>query len=112
MILGNGSPQQASWFLEDYPIEATVLVDHERAAYRIVGAKRPRIAGVRTLAAAWRAFRKGFRQSGTKGDALQLGGVFVLTPEQKMPYLYVSRFAGDHPDPAESVRKIEALAAG
>ena len=110
MILGNGNPQQALWFVEDFPIEAVVLVDPDRTAYQIVGAKRPRIAGVRTLGAAWRAFRKGFRQSGTKGDAMQLGGVFVVTPRQEMPYLYLSRFAGDHPDPAESVRRIEALA--
>lgn len=91
-------------------MDAWVLVDPDRLSYEIVGARRPRIVGFRTLAASWRAFRKGHRQGGTKGDGLQLGGVLVLTPAQELPYLYLSRFAGDHPDPAESVAKIEALA--
>lgn len=91
-------------------MDATVLVDPERTTYAIVGAMRPRVPGIRTLLAAWRAFRKGFRQTGTKGDALQLGGVFVLTPAPEMPYIYLSRFAGDHPDPAGSVKTLEALA--
>jgi hypothetical protein len=56
------------------------------------------------------AFRKGYRQTGVKGSAMQVGGVFVITPDGEMPYKYLSRYAGDHPDPEGAVRELEAAA--
>lgn len=107
MILGNGTPQQAQWFREDYDIGVPVVVDPERRAYAAVEAKRPAVLSPGTIAAGLRAFRKGFRQTRTMGDARQLGGVFVITSAGEMPYRYLSRYAGDHPRPADVVAALE-----
>ena len=109
VILGNGTPQHAQWFLEDYGIGMPVVVDPERVTYGIVKAKRPKVPTPGTLLAGARAFRKGFRQTKTMGDAAQLGGVFVITPEGEMPYRYLSAFAGDHPAPEKPVAAVESL---
>jgi len=108
VVLGNGTPQQAAWFVEDYGIGVPVVVDPGRETYRIAGARRSLLPSPGILIASARAFRRGHRQTKTMGDAAQLGGVFVITAAGEMPYAYRSRFAGDHPDPAAAVEALEA----
>jgi hypothetical protein len=43
------------------------------------------------------AYRSGSRQTMTRGDAWQQGGVFVISTSGEMLYSFRSRFAGDHP---------------
>ena len=95
--------------MEDYDPGVPVVVDPDRETYAIVEANRPRSLKFGTLRAGLRAFRKGFRQTRTMGDAAQLGGVFVITPAGGMPYQYISKFAGDHPDPLQPVAAVERL---
>jgi peroxiredoxin len=109
VVLGHGAPEAAKWFIEDYDIGAPVFVDTERKAYQIVDAKRPTIPPPQTFLAMARALRKGFRQTKSLGDARQLGGVFVITPGGEMPYKYLSKFAGDHPDPAKPLAIVKRL---
>lgn len=111
VVLGNGSPEQARWFIEDYGIETPVFTDPALASHKIVGAGKLSFFDPRTFLAGARATRAGFRQSRTKGSALQLGGVFVVTSDGEMPYRYLSRFAGDHPDPELAMAVIERAAA-
>lgn len=111
IILGNGSPEQARWFVDDYAVQTPVFTDPALVSHRIVGARRPLFLDPRTLARGAVAMRKGFRQTKTMGSAMQLGGVFVITSDGLMPYRYLSRFAGDHPDPEDAVRALEAAAA-
>lgn len=107
ITLGNGTPEQAKWFVEDYQVESPVLTDPNLASHAIVGAKRMGFPDPRTMMAGVSAFAKGFRQTGVKGSATQLGGVFVITADGRMPYRYLSRFAGDHPDPEEGLAVLE-----
>lgn len=109
VILGNGTPEQAQWFVEDYRVATPVFTDPALRSHAIVGAARQRIFDPRTLVRAIGTMRKGFRQSGVKGAALQLGGVFVISAEGGMPYQYLSRFAGDHPDPEKAIAVLEGL---
>ena len=108
VILGNGSPEQAAWFVEDYKIEMPVFTDPALASHAIVGARRPWMVDPRSLFRGAEAMRHGFRQTKVMGSAGQLGGVFVITADGRMPYKYLSRFAGDHPDPRDAVRALKA----
>ncbi len=106
VILGNGTAEQARWFVEDYKIEVPVFTDPELRSHAVVGARKARILQLATIRAALRARRRGFHQTKTMGSARQLGGLFVITPDGRMRYRYLSAFAGDHPEPDEA---IEAL---
>ncbi|MEX0783646.1 MAG: peroxiredoxin-like family protein [Dehalococcoidia bacterium] len=107
IILGNGTPEQAKWFVEDYHVETPVFTDPKLASHAIVGARRMAFPDPRTVMAGVSAFARGFRQTGVKGSATQLGGVFVITADGRMPYRYLSRFAGDHPDPEAALAVLE-----
>ena len=111
VILGNGSPEQAAWFVEDYHIEMPVFTDPALASHAIVGARKPWMLDPRSLLRSMDAMRHGFRQTKVMGSAMQLGGMFVITPAGEMPYRYLSRFAGDHPDPKLAVKALTAASA-
>jgi AhpC/TSA antioxidant enzyme len=107
LILGNGTPEQAAWFVEDYKVETPVVTDPQLRSHAIVGARRANLFDPRPAIAGLRAMRHGFRQTKTMGSAGQLGGVFVIEGG-RMPYRYLSAFAGDHPEPEDAVRALEA----
>lgn len=109
VVLGNGGPEHVRWFREDFGVTTPVFTDTTAEAYRMVGAKRGFFTGAnpRTFVATLRAFRKGYRQTGTRGDRYQQGGVFVILPDGSMPYRYLSRYAGDHPPAGEVVAALE-----
>ena len=103
VFVGNGNRYFAQGFREELGLEAPLYVDTRRHAYRALEMKR----GVfRTLFSptAWkhmrRAFRSGFRQGRTRGDAWQLGGVLVVRPGGYVDFVHRSESAGDHPDVA------------
>ena len=112
VILGNGTPEHARWFIEDYSFDTPVVTDPALRSHKVVGARRGlrAVLDPRTFAAVFRARRRGLRQEKTKGSGTQLGGVFVITPRGDMPFRYLSRFAGDHPDPEAAVRALEQAA--
>lgn len=109
VVLGNGGAEHVRWFREDFGIETPVFSDTTGQAYRAVGAKRGFFSGANpaTMLASLRAFAKGYRQSGTRGDRYQQGGVFVIMPDGSMPFRYLSRYAGDHPATATVVAALE-----
>ena len=110
VILGNGTPQHAAWFVEDFKVETPVVTDPDLASHKIVGARKPMMMDPRSMLNAAGAMRAGFRQTKTMGSAMQLGGVFVITPAGDMPYRYLSRFAGDHPRHEDAVKALETAA--
>ncbi len=109
VVLGNGTAENAKWFVEDFKFETPVFTDPALASHAIVGARKPHFPDPRTFIAAASAMRKGFRQTRTMGSAMQLGGVFVIAGEA-MPYRFLSKFAGDHPNPEAAVKALEAAA--
>ena len=112
VIVGNGTPEQARWFVEDFHIETPVFTDPTLAIHRAVGARR----GVRLsklphlLLNAVRAMSRGHFQTRVLGDGKQLGGVFVIMPGGTLAYRYLSEVVGDHPDPNAVVAALEGAA--
>lgn len=103
VIVGNGNAVFAESFREEFELEGALLVDPELAAYRAAGLRRGRveIASPRILSNAFRAYKKGARQTGVAGDPWQLGGVFVFAPGGELELAFRSREAGDHASPDE-----------
>ncbi len=108
-VVGNGSVEQASAFRAAESLRCDVYVDPERIAYRAAGLRRGvrTTANLTTAAASARALRGGFRQTSIAGDPWQQGGAFVIDRGGAIRFAYVSRTAGDHPEPADL---LEALA--
>ena len=104
IIVGNGQPQHAIDFRDAEHVESPLYVDPELQAYAAAGLKR----GLRSslspgvILRGVRAFREGKRQSATKGDPWQQGGVFVILPGNRVEFAYISEEAGDHPS-AEAI---------
>ena len=114
MVIGNGTPEQAGWFAEDVGLTIPVLTDPTLAVHRAVGARRG-LLGVldpRVIFRAVAALRSGFRQSGVRGDATQLGGLFVIEGGGRLLYGYRSRFAGDYPRSAQYLAELGMTQAG
>ena len=109
VIIGNGTPEQAGWFVADFTITTPVFTDPSLAVYKAAGTKKPAFLDPRSFLMSLRAMRKGYRQTKTQGKALQNGGVFVITPSGEVPYRYISDYAGDHPDPEAPVAALESI---
>lgn len=111
MIIGNGTAEQAGWFVDEYAITTPLYTDPSLSIHRAVGARRGG-GGLRMIRNVLRALRKGHFQTRVIGDAQQHGGVFVVTPRGEFAYSYVSEVAGDHPDPEDVVQALERVAGG
>jgi len=109
VIIGNGAPNFAVAFREDFELDCPLLVDPELRAYRAAGLRRGRVEllSPRLPINALRALRSGSRQTGVQGDPWQLGGVFVIRPGGELTYRYASREAGDHPPVDEILAALE-----
>ena len=104
-VIGNGSPEQAGWFVEDQALNVPVFSDPDLATYRALGAKRgmSHVLHPGMLLSTLRALHGGYRQSARMGDAIQLGGVAIIRPDGSVPARFLSRFPGDHPAPDDIV---------
>jgi hypothetical protein len=110
VVVGNGSPQQAQWFAEDTGLETPLFTDPSLRVYQEADAHRPGLEFVlkpATYLNALRAMSRGHISTRTKGDAAQLGGVFVVLPDGSVPYAQRSTVAGDHADPREVLAALE-----
>lgn len=116
VIVGNGTPQHAAWFIEDYAITSPVLTDPAKRVYDAVGARRglrsvlhPRMLwrGLHVALRRPRLFLSWLRAPFVRGDGWQEGGVLVIMPDGRVPWRYISLTAGDHPHPAEVALALE-----
>lgn len=114
VVIGNGTPEQARWFVEDTGLDTPVYTEPELRLHRELGLRRglSAVLDPRIFARAWRALRAGFRQSGVQGDPTQLGGVFVIRRGGSMLYESRSRYAGDYPPSEEFLELLEADSGG
>ena len=105
VIVGNGTPAQAADFRDAQRITTPLFVDQALRAYAAAGLRRgvATALNLRTVAHGLRALRAGQRQGATQGDPWQQGGVFVITPDDRVLFAHVSEEAGDHPDPADVI---------
>jgi hypothetical protein len=111
VFIGNGNTAFARNFKETYAPDCEVLTDPSTASYAMLGARR----GIwttwtpRSLPATLRAISHGFRQSRTQGDAFLQGGVAIVDSSGAIRWSFVSRFAGDHPSPAQVVATLQRV---
>lgn len=104
VFVGNGNRHFAQGFRNELGLDEPLYVDTKRNAYRALEMKRGLVRTLLSPAAlrnTLRAFRAGFRQGRTKGDAWQLGGVLVVRPGGQVDFAHLSENAGDHPSAAD-----------
>ena len=108
VFIGNGNTASARNFKETWVPDCEVLTDPSTASYALLGARRGAWAvwSPRSWPARLRAVRGGFRQTRTQGQPYLLGGVAILDSGGAVRWTYVSRYAGDHPDPAQVVAAV------
>ncbi len=106
--IGTGSPEQAARLAQQLELPFPLLADPERRTYAALGTRRSVIGILHTgtLRSAVRAWRRGHRQEGVQGDAMQLGGVVVMRPGGAVAMIHRSVHAGDHPDIEAILRAI------
>src|SRR5207248_3802936 len=106
VIVGSGAPHFARAFREDMEIpDVPVFSDEDLRSYRLAGFQRT-VGGVLHPKAAWawvRAMAGGHMQGRRQGDALQNGGVMVVTQAGEVAFRYASKHGGDHPPATEIV---------
>jgi len=109
VVIGNGTAQQAQWFLEATGLDTPVYTDPDRHVYRAIGARRSLLAFLhpKVILRYLQAWRNGFQQTGKKGDATQLGGTLIVRPDGSIPYLHRSAYAGDTPKPATILNALQ-----
>lgn len=98
--IGCGPIADAEALREEFALPFPVYADPERKTFSAISLRRDLLGIASPLAAghALRAWMSGARQRGVRGDALQLGGTFVITPSGDTPFAHRSREAGDHPE--------------
>jgi peroxiredoxin len=96
-IVGNGTPDMARAFHDELALDAPLYTDPSRRTYALAGFKRGVLATFtpRGVAHAARAWRKGFRQTATRGDALQQGGLLVVERGGRILFAHRDSEAGD-----------------
>ena len=101
-VIGQGSVEEAREFRDEHRLEMRLLTYPTRQAYCALGMRRGAASALKpaVVLRGLEAMRQGFRQTRTKGDPLQQGGVLVIAPGGEERYRYISQFAGDHPAPA------------
>lgn len=113
VVVGNGAPNFIAGFRDKTGFDGVIYTDPERNAFRALHLKRNvrSSLNLRTMSRAVKAYRAGNRQTRTKGDAWQLGGVFVVATGGALVYEQKSEYAGDHPPVEEIIEAARAAAA-
>jgi hypothetical protein len=110
VFVGNGRPEQAADFRENFVPGATVLSDPGRRAYRALGMKRglTRVLGPQYLPAYARANLRGFHQSpgDIRGDAWQVGGAMVVASGGEVVHLHNNENVAEEADLEELLRQL------
>ena len=99
VVVGNGQPEHARDFLDHAGGGFELYTDPSLRAYKRLGFKRSVLALLsgKIFKRGKVAREAGHRQGRTRGDALQLGGVYIVRRGGEIAYSYKSEFPGDHP---------------
>ena len=97
LFVGTGLPGMAKSFASEWAGPHPVLSDPTRAVFAAAGMRRSLFATLhwRLFVNAWRAFRRGFRQTSVQGDPWQQGGVLVLGRDGAVRHRQIDRAGGD-----------------
>ena len=109
--IGLGDAGYARAFREESGIGFPLLIDAERAAYRVAGLRKASLLHLLrrdNFAARKRAQAGGHRQHKLGKDPLQLGGSFVFAPGNVDRYAHVSETFGDNAPVARLLAAVRA----
>ncbi len=111
-VIGNGGPSFIAGFRETTGYDGTIYTDPSRAVFEAAQLKRGlgTIFTIATLRRSWGAFRRGFRQGRTQGDALQQGGALAIAPDGRVLWHQVSSGPGDNASAADIASALRSAA--
>ena len=112
VLVGNGPPAALAAFTRAMNLEGrrvTVVTDPSLASYRAAGLVRPRMHGIRAVIETLQALGAGYQKRRRAGDALQLGGAFLVDDAGRILYHHRSKSPGDLADPNDIVQAAMAL---
>jgi hypothetical protein len=97
VIIGCGTPEMAADFAARHSGGIPIFTDPERKAYEALGFIRTVMGsiGPRVALPGLKAMLRGFAPGSPKGDALQQGGVAVISPSGKLLYRHAARHSAD-----------------
>jgi hypothetical protein len=107
--IGNGTALMARDFVAQFQVTIPVFTDPSRLVYQAAGLKRKFGLNLTMLGRAKDAWKDGFRQGRTQGDALQQGGVIVLDAVGRVVFHHVDEDAGDHAPMDDLLAAVRAL---
>jgi len=103
VVIGNGSVEALGRFADRYPDVVTIYTDPDCVAYSALGMLRGMggLGGIKMVANAARATRRGHRQGRTEGHPTQQGGVCIFEVGGAVLFTHRDSTAGDHLDPKQ-----------
>lgn len=106
VAIGSGTPLMAKNFQEEFSFPGALYVDRKRQVYKSLGCNRgvKYALSPKSIKAIKNAMNEGFSQGGMEGDALQLGGLFIVSLKDGLIYQHLEQFAGDHADNEDVLR--------
>lgn len=112
VIIANGKPHHAESFRKDLKLSNPIFVDPKLGTYKALKLEHGIWKTFKPIVwvHAFRAYMSGFRQRKTTGDPWQQGGTFVILPNGQVPYHYICKHPGDHPDPKDFLSVLSNLA--
>ncbi len=101
----------AKAFIAETGFSGDLYVDQKRLLYAALDCKRglKYVATKKTLAAGKQARNEGYAQGKKAGDALQLGGTFVLSRSKGVVFEHQDQFAGEEVPTDQVLQAIEPL---
>ena len=104
-VIGMGTPEHARNFRDTQHVDLDLLVDPDRKAYKAAGTKKATFGELLGPKVVLKGARRGLaarvHQGRTIGHPAQLGGVMIVTPDGRVPYVHLADDASDNPPNSE-----------
>ncbi len=111
-IIGQGTPVDAASFRERFDLDLDFLVDTDRRAYKAAGAKVGALSDLLSPRVVARGMRRAREsrvfQGAIDGHPAQLGGLMLVTPGGRVPWVHLSEDASDYPPNVEVIEAVRA----
>jgi len=114
VAIGSGTPLMAKGFQSEFNFPGDIYVDQKREIYKALGCNRglKYVLNPKVLKAAKATLNEGYTQGKTEGDALQLGGVFIISPKNGILFQHLEQYAGHHVDLTELMNACKLVTSG
>lgn len=113
IAIGNGTPRWGKAFVESENVDFDVFADPSRSSYKVFGMKHSMTAllNPKVFKHGARAASKGFKQTATRGNPFQNGGVVVLDAAGEVRFVHVENETGDLANMDEVMAALAEIAA-